>query len=82
MLKGPIEADVAWVGKTVVVERNELWPPGRYRVTEIRLNRGKAAGLLPGMELYRADSPDVRVLDVGTTSCRAEALDEVWEKEK
>ena len=70
LLKGPIEAEVAWVGKTALVERKELWPPGRYRVTEIRLNRGKAAELLPGMELYRADSPDVRVLDVAATSCR------------
>lgn len=81
LLKSPIEAEVAWVGKTAVVERKELWPPGRYRVTEIRLNRGKADGLLPGMELLRANSPDVRVLDVATTFCRAEAFDHVWEED-
>jgi hypothetical protein len=81
LLKNPIETEIAWVGKTAVVERNELWPPGKYRVTEIRLNQGKEAGVLPGMELYRADSPDVRVLEIEATSSRGEALDHVWEKE-
>jgi len=45
------------------------------------LNRGKADGLLPGMELYHAEFPDVRVLDVSASSYRAKASDWLLEEE-
>ena len=71
LLKSPIEAEVTRVGKAATVKRDELWPPGKYNITEVELNRGKAAGLLPGMGLYRDAFPDVRVLEVAANSCRA-----------
>ncbi len=82
LLKTPIDAEIAWIGKTSVVERENCWPPGKYRVTEVRLNRGKADGLLQEMRLY-CDSPsEIRIVDVSDSSARAEAADCLLEEEE
>ncbi len=81
LLKEPIDAEVVWIGKTVILKQNDRWPPGKYRVTEVRLNRGKGNGLLPGMELYHPEFPDMRVIDVSASSCRAEASKRLLEQE-
>lgn len=81
LLKEPISAEVVWIGKTAILERNDRWPPGRHRVTNVRLNRGKTDGLLRGMELYHWQFPDLRVLDVSASSCRAETSEWLLDEE-
>jgi hypothetical protein len=73
LLKEPIDAEVVWVGKTTILERKDRWPPGKHQVTDVRLNRGEADGLLPGMELHHAEFPRLRILDVSASSSHAEA---------
>ncbi len=81
LLKEPINAEVIWIGETVILERNDRWPPGKHRVTKVRLNRGKGDGLLPGMELFHPQFPDLRVLDVSASTCHAETSECLLEEE-
>lgn len=82
LLKEPIEAEITWIGKTDILEKDDKWPPGRYQVTEVRLNRGREQGLLPGMGLYCAEFPDLRILEVSASSSRAEASQWLLEEEQ
>ncbi|MCY2989929.1 MAG: hypothetical protein NTY19_18965 [Planctomycetota bacterium] len=81
LLKEPVDAEVTWIGKTVILERKDRWPPGKHRVTKVRLNRGKGDGLLPGMELFHPKFPDLRVLDVTASTCHAETSECLLAKE-
>ena len=81
LLREPIDAEVVWIGKTAILERNDRWPPGKHRVTKVQLNRGKTDGLLPGIELFHSQFPDLRVLDVSTSSCHAETSEWLLKEE-
>jgi hypothetical protein len=81
LLKVPLDAEVIWIGETVILERKDRWPPGKHRVTRVRLNRGKGDGLLPGMTLFHPKSPDLRVVDVTASTCHAEISEYVSEED-